>query len=223
MPDITAIRSSGNLYAYCNNNPIVFSDPNGEIPVLVVTIAAGAVIGAAVSGGANILAQGLTKGWDNINVKEVGVSMLGGAASGALAGSGAGAVAVIAGNAAIGAGAYAGAQAVNGEEITLSGLTTNAVVGAFFGAIGGSNAKNIKELKNIQHAFKTAKALGLQSGQKFNKQLFIDVFVREARASFLQGMRDEAIQLLASKLFEIDFLEEDLAQMQNMLDNLLRQ
>ncbi|UKI49060.1 MAG: hypothetical protein L6U99_09710 [Clostridium sp.] len=34
-----------NLYAYCNNNPIMYDDPEGNMPFLVVTAIIGSVIG----------------------------------------------------------------------------------------------------------------------------------------------------------------------------------
>jgi len=46
-PDITAIMQSGNLYAYCINNPVMFVDPSGEIIKAVVI---GAVVGAVIGG-----------------------------------------------------------------------------------------------------------------------------------------------------------------------------
>jgi len=51
-PDITAIMQSGNLYVYCGNNPILYSDPSGKAFMLVTAVIgllAGASIGALVS------------------------------------------------------------------------------------------------------------------------------------------------------------------------------
>ena len=62
-----------NRYSYCLNNPLKYTDPSGEIPVL-------AIIGAiVVSGGINVAAN-----WDEINSWEQGLSLFGvGAASAA--------------------------------------------------------------------------------------------------------------------------------------------
>ncbi len=62
-----------NRYSYCLNNPLKYTDPSGEIPVL-------AIIGAiVVSGGINVAAN-----WDEINSWEQGFSLFGvGAASAA--------------------------------------------------------------------------------------------------------------------------------------------
>lgn len=34
-----------NLFAYCNNNPVMYSDPHGTIAPIVASIAIGAVVG----------------------------------------------------------------------------------------------------------------------------------------------------------------------------------
>ena len=39
-----------NMFTYCNNNPVLFSDPTGHIPFLLVTGLVGAAIGAVVGG-----------------------------------------------------------------------------------------------------------------------------------------------------------------------------
>ena len=39
-----------NLYAYCNNNPIMYVDPNGNFPILALLIGIGALVGGITSG-----------------------------------------------------------------------------------------------------------------------------------------------------------------------------
>lgn len=52
LPDVLAVRQSGNLYAYCAANPIRYADLNGEfiISTTVLVVAGLAAIGAAVGG-----------------------------------------------------------------------------------------------------------------------------------------------------------------------------
>ena len=68
---------SKNLYAYCDNNPVVKEDYEGEFPIASIV---GAVVGAAVSGFSYVLTSG-----GEIDGVELAKSCLVGAISGALA------------------------------------------------------------------------------------------------------------------------------------------
>ena len=86
-----------NMFTYCNNNPVLFSDPTGHIPFLLVTGLVGAAIGAVVGG---------------VKAKKTGGSVwkgaLKGAAIGGLVGAGVGAI----GGAALAGSAVASTAAV---------------------------------------------------------------------------------------------------------------
>ena len=56
VPDIAAIRQSGNLYVYAGSNPIKFVDSNGEI-FMLVTGGIGALGGAIIGGGGKIISN----------------------------------------------------------------------------------------------------------------------------------------------------------------------
>ncbi|CDR31481.1 Cell wall-associated polypeptide CWBP200 [Acholeplasma oculi] len=74
-----------NLYAYCGNNPVMYSDGNGTIAVSVLlgTILIGALIGGVVGGGFEIGRQIIFEG-DLNDWNKVGLAALSGAVSGAL-------------------------------------------------------------------------------------------------------------------------------------------
>ncbi len=134
-----------NLFAYCDNNPIIRVDHGGQIWMLI-----GAAVGAFVSGAVSAISQYATTG--SINWKTVGINAAAGAVSGALATTGIGLVASIGANAGLGGAAYVSDQIVNGDEITLDGLVTNTIAGGVGGAIGGSGAN----AKGLSAAWKSA-------------------------------------------------------------------
>ena len=75
-----------NLYCYCMNNSIMYSDPSGYIAIS--TLIVGAIIGFVVGGATSAITQGLDKGWDNINGWQVLLDATIGGISGALGASG---------------------------------------------------------------------------------------------------------------------------------------
>ena len=77
-----------NLYAYCGNNPVNSADYNGTfvLSTFLITIAIGALIGGAISGGFEIVHQVRMYGWDtdSWDWKQIGLSTLGGVVAGAI-------------------------------------------------------------------------------------------------------------------------------------------
>lgn len=80
LPDILAIRQSGNLYVYCMENPVAYFDSTGHLGTLA-TIAIGAGVGALVSAGFKIF-ENVVNGekWTT----GLGSALLSGAVSGAI-------------------------------------------------------------------------------------------------------------------------------------------
>ncbi len=129
-----------NLYAYCDNNPVMRSDDGGDFWHVV----AGAIIGAASSA----ISTAITGGdW-----KDVLISAGFGAASGALS------AAIPGASAAISAGFSAVESVVqdirHGEDVTT--IATNAIVSAGFSAVGGTWDNPLTD-KSTYQVFNTAK------------------------------------------------------------------
>ncbi len=127
------------LYAYVGNNPTAFVDPDGNIPLPLVT----GLIGAAFSGIGNAGAQVLKNGsFNNFDINEVGIATGVGFAAGAAAPY---VAASTLGSATLGSAAnvvqYTIGHAVSHEQITASGLALTAAAGAAGGAIGGAASK----------------------------------------------------------------------------------
>ena len=148
---------SFNRYLYANNNPHKYTDPDGKFIWHVV----GAIAGAGI----NAIAQGVTKGFDNIDYSQVAVAGALGAVGVGFANSVAASVAEvglvggsaiaanIAGNTVAGAGlgaignlANTGIDGVQGDssgQISFSGLADSAKDGAIFGAIGSAAGEGV--------------------------------------------------------------------------------
>ena len=136
-----------NLFAYCQNNPVMFDDETGYFFWFLFIIA---IIGSAViSAGADIITQGITKGWDNINWGQVGWSAFTGALSGVLMASGVGALGMALIGGAIGFVDSVGYQLVGGaslSEINWLQVAFSTVAGALPGIRGKTGATNAKVL-----------------------------------------------------------------------------
>ncbi|MDV0444653.1 hypothetical protein MmiAt1_01850 [Methanimicrococcus sp. At1] len=72
-----------NRYAYCLNNPVTYTDPDGHLPLLV-TAAIGAAVGGLVAGGVSYLSQKANGG--EVDMNQVYGAALGGAVAGGIAG-----------------------------------------------------------------------------------------------------------------------------------------
>ena len=107
-----------NLYAYCNNNPVMYADPDGHFFLLALIIGAivgavvgGTAIGAAVGAGVGLAATGAAALGGGGAAAAGGIMTSGGAGAAVL--SGAGSAAVTAGLSIVGGGVLVGAGALS--------------------------------------------------------------------------------------------------------------
>ena len=146
-----------NLYAYCMNDPINYSDPSGHVAISTLII--GAIIGFVVGGATSAVSKGLTKGWDNINGWQVLLDATIGGISGALGASGINqVVSMIAG------GVLGAIGSVGGDLIASGGDWNQVNVGKaiLMGAIGvglgrwtGAGTQNSKAMVSTINAGKS--------------------------------------------------------------------
>ena len=143
-----------NLYAYCDNNPVMRVDTGGQIWITLGIMAAGGGIGMVIGAASSAITQYMFNG--EINWKSVGVASVGGFVSGAVAASPLGLTGQIGVGAAVGAVSYVADCKVNGSVLKVDELAVSAAAGAVSGGIGGSGANQYKALSNtIKTASKT--------------------------------------------------------------------
>ena len=182
-----------NLYAYCENNPVIRIDEDGEFWNLLIGAGAGALISGGVTMAVNI-SQG--KAWH----EGIGIAMASGAITGALAASGVGLSGQIIGNALIG-GMGSGLSAISdikkdkSKRLTsrenlskiASNITTGAVIGAVSGYIGGAGTGT----RHLSSARKGLIKSVTKAGKPFKKALkyymsqIAKVSVRSGKKSLL--------------------------------------
>ena len=128
-----------NLFAYCDNNPVMRVDVGGEFWHIV----AGTVIGGLISGITSAVTQKITTG--SVDWGRVGTATLAGAASGALASTGIGAVGQMVGGATISMANNAVDQVVENKgfnNFDVGDMLIDGAIGAAAGRIGGAGAGN---------------------------------------------------------------------------------
>ena len=139
-----------NLYAYCDNNPVMRKDDGGEFWHIV----AGAAIGGLIGGISSIVGQAVSG--RKINWAEVGISAASGALTGAITAAcpGMGAVATGVVHGIVGAGTHVATELVNGRTPTVAGTlvagVTSGVLAGGTKAIGNAISSGKLEIGRIK-------------------------------------------------------------------------
>ena len=140
--DATGLLST-NMFAYCENDPVNKSDPDGEVAHLAI----GAVVGAIANVGFSYLNHMIAG--ESYGLKEAALDALSGAASGALAASGVGLLGQVIGNGLTSGVAYFARADINNQRTTTSGFLVSIAEGMMSGAIGGKGADGAKLRKRL--------------------------------------------------------------------------
>lgn len=166
---------SWNAYSYVNNRPLSHVDPDGDVPIPVITGGIGAGVGALVGGGFEVWKQyakdGRVTNWGKVGTAAGGGFIAGGLAGLTLGiGTGAGAAAVTAEVVAVNAssnviGGYAqrradealGYEAPVDNATELEKIAVDATTGAVFGWVGSKGADKLFPIPNVQKEIKLLK------------------------------------------------------------------
>ena len=139
---------SANMFAYCENNPIMRTDEDGEVAHVIV----GAVLGALIGGGIQMF-NNVVAG--RPLAENIGTALFTGAASGALAASGATLVMSVVGNAAISMAGNAINQLHDKKHpFDVGDMLLDGVIGGISGAVGGSGMTKTVKLKTLNNNLK---------------------------------------------------------------------
>jgi RHS repeat-associated protein len=159
MPEFS---QSFNRYTYCYNNPMKFTDPDGENPLIIFAIIAGAYLGGSSANGTFNPVK-----WDYNNWQTYAGIAVGGLAgyAGAAVGAGFAASAAAGGASTIGAGVAGGMMGgmvsggINGFGMTLvmggnlgdayGNMIQGAVIGGFSGALSGGVGAAIGDFSGV--------------------------------------------------------------------------
>ena len=199
-----------NVYAYCLNNPVMFSDSTGcaswidnllkalagvaIIGALVVgsiftggtlsVVLAGAAIGAVAGAISSTISTAISGDWSNFGNSFLMSTAFGGV-SGAIAASPLNIGWQMGLNAVLNVSSYAVTTTINGGNITLGGLLFSSATGVITGIVGGSGLMNGNTMASAAAAF-GAKNFFRTIGANFWKKGF-DIAVRNSINAFIIG------------------------------------
>ena len=164
MASIDSPSNDKNLFAYCDSNPIIRADTDGDFWHIVIGAACGGLIGGVVK-----LISNYAEG-NNLS-NGLFTAMLGSAASGVLASTGVGLLGITIGNMAISMTQNAADQIITNKGLSnfnVGNMIVDGVIGGISGAIGGKG-KGSKHLTNLgkqtmKRTIKTTVNKGINSG-----------------------------------------------------------
>ena len=198
-----------NIYSYVTDNPVLLVDPNGQFPTIVI----GAIIGLAIGAGTDLVNQGIQNNWNwsKMNWKEIGINAATGAASGALAGTGADLPLVIAVNALLSGMSYAGIQLADSDAVDPLKLAFSTAAGGVAGGIGGPGILHGETGEMIGRWTQSgllAKYLNesagkiIVNGDEIAKEVIRDMLKKAATPSIIRTIFGGAISATANDIFD---------------------
>ena len=198
-----------NLFAYCDNNPVMRADHGGDFWHIVVGAAVGALIGGVVKAVSNAIeGKSLTDG--------LATAMLAGAASGALASTGVGIVGMVAGNAAISMAENAADQVIENKgfnNFDVGDMLIDGAIGGVSGALGGAG-KGTKHLTNlgkqtVKRTFNATTNKGLRAGLKEAGKAFAYYGKNSAKyyKTFVKGLPSDFISTVGTTIASSDYMK----------------
>ena len=188
-----------NLFTYCDNNPIVRADDEGDIWHVLIGGALGAVSGVVSTLASNCL---LGKTWS----EGLGMAAFTGAVSGALASTGAGTVCLFAVNMALGIIEETADQYSKNDgfhNLDTYSIARKGVIEGVFGVLGGSNGSS-KYLGSLakQTAKRTHNELahnGLKAGAREAKKAF-SFYGRTTKNYYKKTLKDSFFDTIVSTI-----------------------
>ena len=183
------------LYHYAGNNPVKYTDPDGEFAALVGTIIGG------IAGGLSALTQG-----HKVSSKGFWAGVAGGAVSGAISGlavditvatGGIGAIAIIGAGGALGGSLGSITESlISNDNLSLSNVLTDAVIGSAANLIGFGIGNAIAN--NFEKAF--GKEL-VTKGSKLYNAVHTAIGNSPSGTQLMQGIlnRKDVLQIIASR------------------------
>ena len=198
-----------NLFAYCDNNPVMRADHGGDFWHIVVGAAVGALIGGVVKAVSNAIeGKSLTDG--------LSTAMLAGAASGALASTGVGIVGMVAGNAAISMAENAANQVIENKgfnNFDVGDMLIDGAIGGVSGALGGAG-KGTKHLTNlgkqtVKRTFNATTNKGLRAGLKEAGKAFAYYGKNSAKyyKTFVKGLSSDFISTVGTTIASSNYMK----------------
>ena len=139
-----------NLFAYCNNNPVMGVDPTGTFIIAAGLLIGLTALGFAVGFGCSIVSQGLQYGWHHLNAfsfLQAGIDGLFAACSTLLAYSGLGALGMSILGGLSGFAQYS-IDSIFNHDFSWSGALISIIVGFSNGMLGGAGARNAQLIED---------------------------------------------------------------------------
>ena len=189
-----------NLYAYCGNNPIMYSDPNGHLAISIgLLMLIGFVVGAAIGAGSSAIGQFVGNGFtfEGFNWGQFALDTFLGGVSGMLSMSPLGVSAMVAANAAIGFVGAVGGHLMNGSDFTHYStwldIALSTGLGALAGRIGSAGGLNSNYLNGATKTAGFIRAAGM----------YDDVLTKAANGFYkTSGITQNALRLSHNNLIK---------------------